>query len=179
MKRVLRYLKGTLDQKLTYDRNISENALYGYVDADWGSDKQDRKSTTGYVYYIYGCLCVWSSKKQGSVSLSSTEAEYVALSEACTEVIWIKRILQEMGLKISNAIEIFEDNQSCINLTKNAVLHKRTKHIDIRHNFVRDLVEEKEVIVKYIQSEHQVADLMTKALSRSRFQKLVGKLGLH
>lgn len=179
MKRVLRYLKGTLDQKLTYDRNISENALYGYVDADWGSDKQDRKSTTGYVYYIYGCLCVWSSKKQGSVSLSSTEAEYVALSEACTEVIWIKRILQEMGLKISNAIEIFEDNQSCINLTKNAVLHKRTKHIDIRHNFVRDLVEEKEVIVKYIQSEHQVADLMTKALSRSRFEKLVGKLGLH
>ncbi|KAK9722057.1 hypothetical protein QE152_g19890 [Popillia japonica] len=58
MKRVLRYLKGTLDQKLTYDRNISENALYGYVDADWGSDKQDRKSTTGYVYYIYGCLCM-------------------------------------------------------------------------------------------------------------------------
>ena len=120
--------------------------MIGYSDADWGGDIETRRSTSGYVFVLNeGCIS-WRSKKQRTVALSSTEAEYMALSEAIQETVWLKAFMSELGEEVSNgALTVFEDNQGAIALAKNPEFHKRTNHIDIRYHFVREKVEDGQV----------------------------------
>lgn len=140
VKRILRYIQDTIDISLFYKKGKSE-ALVGYADSDWAG-ATDRKSTTGYILEVFGAAVCWVTKKQSTVALSSTEAEYVALASAAQEIIWLKNMLNDFGVDCSAPITIFEDNQSCIHLLSKWE-HRRLKHIDVKYNFVRDLFNER------------------------------------
>lgn len=174
LKRILRYLQGTMNLELFYPKNSEK--LIGFVDADWAGDEEDRKSTTGYLFKVFGCTVTWSTKKQSTVATSSTEAEYVALAESVKEGIWLSKLLNDLGFTQSQFV-MFEDNQSCIKLTKRWD-HKRLKHIDVKYNFIKDLVIEKMVLVEYVRSNEQIADILTKNLPGDLFIKHRFNLGL-
>ena len=143
--------------------------LVGYVDADWASNIVDRKSTSGYSFFVYGCLVSWSSKKQTTVANSSCEAEYVALSNSVSESLWIKGILYDMNIMASNEpITIYEDNAGCIGMTRN-LESKRSKHIDVKHNFIRDHLIKGNLKIQQIPTSKQIADIFTKALDWNSF----------
>lgn len=178
-KRVLRYVQGTRDLKLVYHRSQSADVLVGYSDSDWGGDKNDYKSTSGYVFKVFGNTVSWLSRKQSTVALSSTEAEYVALAEAVCEAKWLRSLLCEMGIECNEPTTIFEDNQSCIKIAEEPRKHQRTKHVNIKFNFIRDEIAKKEVVVNYTPSSDQVADIMTKSLGSTLFNKHRINLGLN
>jgi len=144
LKRILRYLKGTSSICLTFSR-IEYNILVGFFNADFAGDLEDRRSTTGYIFKVLGSSVSWCSRKQTTVALSTTEAEYVALSAAVSECLWIRGLLSEMGVILKESTTIFEDNQSTISLVKEPRKHQRLKHIDIKYNFIRESIENKEV----------------------------------
>ncbi len=123
--------------------------LNGYSDADWGGDSETRRSTSGYVFQIQGNTVSWSSKRQSSVSRSTTEAEYIALSNACQEGVWLRRLLSDIKLKQVDPTTIYEDNQGAIQLSRNPKFHNRTKHIDISFHLIREQVSRNVVSVKY------------------------------
>ena len=153
--------------------------MCGYSDADWAGDIESRRSTSGYAFMMSGGCISWRSKKQRTVALSSTEAEYMALSEATQEAVWLKVFLCELGEMASDdAIKIYEDNQGSIALAKNPEFHKRTKHIDIRYHFVREKVEEGEVVLQYVSTTDMLADIMTKAITAVQFENLRNRLGI-
>ena len=123
VKRVLRYLKGTINYGIKYSSNKEEKDLVGYCDSDWAGDIDTRKSTSGYVFQLGNSAISWSSRKQATVARSSTEAEYVALSAATQEAIWLQRLMKDLGKKMDTPIIVYEDNQGAIELTKNAKYH--------------------------------------------------------
>jgi hypothetical protein len=169
-KRVLRYLKSTIDDGLLFGKKQNE-VVTGYVDSDWASCKVDRKSVTGYVFKVYGNTVVWASKKQTVVALSSAEAEYIALSASICEAVWLKGILEDLGeIKQDYCINIYEDNMGCIGMATTTE-SKRAKHIDIKHHFIRDKIASKEVKITKIPSSKQLADILTKALDKSKFMQ--------
>ncbi|GBP89832.1 Retrovirus-related Pol polyprotein from transposon TNT 1-94 [Eumeta japonica] len=174
---VLRYLSATKNFKITYKR--TGQAVVGYVDSDWGSDTLDRKSYSGFAFFMAGSVFSWESRKQQTVALSSTEAEYVALSTAAKEAIYLRRLLKEIGLTHdSGPIVIYGDNLGAQNLAKNHTYHSRTKHIDIKYNFLRDAVRENLLEVKYMPTNEMIADVLTKNLTKSKHCDFVNKLGL-
>ena len=148
----LRYLKGTRELGLTFLRDADGLQLFGACDADWASDVDDRRSTTGFAFMVQkeGAAISWNSKKQPTAAISSSEAEYQAMAAAVQEVLYLRSLLEEMGVKSEGATVIQEDNQSCIKMCKNPVMQKRTKHIDIKHHFVRERVEDGELFVHFI-----------------------------
>ena len=146
LKRVFRYIQGTKNYGIEF--TVDGDALQGYSDADWAGDTESRRSTSGYAFMMNSGCISWRSKKQRTVALSSTEAEYMALSEATQEAVWLKVFLCELGeMAKDEAIKIYEDNQGSIALAKNPEFHKRTKHIDIRYHFVREKVEDGQVVL--------------------------------
>ena len=172
-KRLLRYLTGTRDATLRFSRgNATDLVLTGYCDADWAGDPDTRRSTTGYVFMLCGASISWASKLQPTVALSSAEAEYMALSAAVQEAVYLRRLLSDLGYPQEQPTVIYEDNQGCIAMSNNPVMHKRTKHIDIRYHFVREHVESQEIRLEYVASEHQLADLLTKPLGAVRMAML-------
>ena len=178
IKRVLRYIQGTLNYGLMFTADGTDPTLIGYSDADWGGDASTRRSTTGYVFQIQNNTISWCSKRQASVARSTTEAEYMALSLACQEGIWLRRLLSDVQLRQRDASTIFEDNKGAIELAKNPKFHNRTKHIDISYHFVREQVEQNTFSVKYCPSEDMLADIMTKGLPRVTYERLRDKLGV-
>lgn len=176
LKYVLRYVKGTKDFKLVYKRSTNESPLTGYVDSDFARDL-DRKSTTGYIFEIYGSSVVWCSRKQQMVTVSSTEAEYVAASLAVCEALWLRGILTDLEIKPLEPTILYEDNQSCIKVANNQE-SKKLKHIDVRYHHVRDNIDKRTIELKYVPSADQKADLMTKPLPTVQFEKLVKSIGL-
>ena len=129
-KRILRYLQGTINMKIIYEAN--ENRVEGFVDADWVGNMLDRNSYTGFVFFIGNCPITWQSSKQSCVALSSMETEYIALSEAVKETIFLKRLLEALGYTSGKPVILTIDNQGAEKLASNPVYHKRAKHIDIR-----------------------------------------------
>jgi hypothetical protein len=178
VKRVLRYLKGTLNYGIKYSANNGNPELIGYSDSDWAGDIDTRRSTSGYVFQLSNSVISWSSRKQATVAKSSSEAEYVALSLAAQEAIWLQRLMCDLGKTIDKPTIIFEDNQGAIELAKNPKYHNRTKHIDVCHHFVRERVLSKEIKVIYCPTEDMVADIMTKGLPKPCFEKLRKLLGI-
>jgi transposase InsO family protein len=178
LKRVLRYLQATPTHGLEFSRKDGFGVC-GYSDADWAGDIESRRSTSGYAFMMNGGCISWRSKKQRTVALSSTEAEYMALSEATQEAVWLKVFLCELGeMKSDDPVKIYEDNQGSIALAKNPEFHKRTKHIDIRYHFVREKVEDGQVVLQYVSTTDMLADIMTKAITAVQFEVLRSKLGI-
>ena len=142
-----------------------------YGDADFAGCKSDRKSSSGTCHFIEHSLVSWFSKKQNSVSLSTTEAEYIAASLACAQILWMKQTLLDYGIECQTS-KIYYDNTSAINLSKNHVHHSRTKHIDIRHHFLRDHVIKGDIVLEFISTDKQLADILTKPLKEETFVNL-------
>lgn len=170
-KRVLRYLKGTMDQGIIYGRRADGNILLlGYSDADWAGDRATRRSTTGYVFVLGGGAICWASKLQPTVALSTAEAEYMAVCSASQEALFQRQLLSDLDFPQQGPTTIYEDNTGAIALAENPVLHQRTKHIDIRYHFVRQHVELGNVALVHVASEDQLADLLTKPLPKPKVE---------
>ena len=176
VKRILKYLKGTVDLALKFQK--TNERLYGYSDADWAGDTDDRRSTTGNLFILAGGPVSWLSKKQATVALSTSEAEYIAVSAASQEAIWLRRLLQDLGVDETKPTNLLEDNQSAIAMSQNPVGHARTKHIDVRHHFIREQVQEGAVKLSYCPSKSMIADLLTKPLPRVLFLNLRDSMGM-
>ncbi|XP_075096479.1 secreted RxLR effector protein 161-like [Nicotiana tabacum] len=146
-KRILRYLKGTQDLVLYYPSGDNFN-LIGYADADYAGYLVDRKSTSGMAHFLGSCLIFWGTRKQNSVALSTAEAEYVAAASCCAQLLWIKQQLEDFGV-LAESVPLLCDNTSALNMAKNPVQHKRTKHIDVGHYFLRDNVEKRLICMKF------------------------------
>jgi hypothetical protein len=169
--RIFKYLAGTKTFALEFKASNSPK-LDAFADANWGGDLQTRRSTTGYLLRFNGPVS-WRSCLQRSVALSTAEAELMAVCDAAREVIWARNLLHELGFDQQLPTAILNDNQACIAMTDHDVNHSRAKHIDLRYYFVRELVEEKKIIVKYVPSKENLADFLTKPLGRVLFSRLV------
>ena len=183
-KRILRYLAGTIDFKLTYSSSSSSSfsptSLRGFSDANWGGDIDTRRSTSGYVFMLSGGAVSWGSKRQHCVALSSMESEYIALSLATREATWLRRLLSDFTAHDSaSPVTLFQDNQSCIAFASEHRFHKRSKHIDIRHHHVRDSIDSGIIALEYLPTDAMTADILTKPLSRTKHHVHVLGLGLH
>ena len=141
-------------------------------------DRSDRKSITGYAIKFGGSLISWKSKKQPTVALSTTEAEYMALAEAVKEVLWLVTLFKELEIPVTLPIIVHEDNTSCINLTNHPTTHQRTKHIDIRYHFIREQVQKEVIKVVQVQSTNNIADIFTKAVPKPLLQQLRNSAGM-
>jgi hypothetical protein len=178
MKHLLRYVAGTIDYGLTYSRSNGELQLVGYSDSDMAGDIDDRKSTSGILYFLGDSPVAWQSQKQRVVALSSCEAEYIAGAAAACQGVWLRRLLEDMvGTDVSPP-QLKMDNQSAIALSKNPVLHDRSKHIDTRFHFLRVCVDEGAVRLAFVSTQGQLADVLTKALGRTKFQELRELIGV-
>ena len=151
--------------------------LLVFSDSDWAGNTDDRKSTTGGCFYVGANLVAWVSKKQNFVSLSTAEAEYIATGSCCSHFLWMKKLLSDYGIT-QDTMVVYYDNSSAIDIRKNLGQHSKTKHIEIRYHFIRDLVERKIVSLEYIPTERQNADIFTKPLDRSKFKILSQVIGV-
>lgn len=152
--------------------------LIGYTDSDYAGDVDDRRSTSGYVFMLGGGAVAWTSKKQPIVTLSTTEAEFVAAAYGACQGVWLRNILEEIGAKQEEGTTLFCDNSSTIKLSKNPVLHGKSKHIHIRYHFLRELVNDGVIEVEYCSTQDQFSDIMTKAVKLETFEKLRKKMGV-
>ncbi|XP_046145531.1 secreted RxLR effector protein 161-like [Osmia bicornis bicornis] len=177
-KRVARYLKGTMSHELKLGQRNAKKELIGFADADWAQDTIDRKSHSGYLFQFCGASLSWGCRKQTNVTLSSTEAEYVALAEATQEGLWIHRLLKDFAEETQEKIIIYEDNQSCLNLVYNNKFSNRTKHIDTKFHFMKDLKEQGIVDYRYCPTDQMPADMLTKPLGRVKLKYMSEKCGL-
>ena len=170
-KHVLRYLKGTLDYELCYRKCSEDLKLIGYSDADWASSTHDRRSISGYCFSLTetGPLISWRSKKQRTVALSSCEAEYIALAATVQEASYLVQLLDQL-VNVCCPVQIYEENQGTIALSKDPVNRQRSKHIDIRYHFIRSTVNEGKVIL-YCPTTNMIADILTKSVTCSKMQK--------
>ena len=181
MKRIMRYLRGTCDFKLEFRGDL--RPLTGYTDSDWAGDTETRRSTAGYIFNVGSGAISWAAKRQQSVALSTCEAEYMGQTQATKEAIWLRTLLKELlgGLNTTDQIAatiIYGDNQGAIAMAKNPQYHSRTKHIAIQEHFVREKTASGEVEMNYIPTDKQVADGLTKALPKDRFQLFRKALGV-
>ncbi|GJS41851.1 retrovirus-related pol polyprotein from transposon TNT 1-94 [Tanacetum coccineum] len=176
IKRVFRYLKGTINMGLWYPKD-NAMSLTAYADADHAGCQDSRRSTSGSAQFLGDRLVSWSSKKQRSTAISTTEAEYIAMSGCCAQILWMRSQLKDYGFDF-NKIPLYCDNKSAIALCCNNVQHSRSKHIDIRHHFIREQVENRVVELYFVETNYQLADILTKALPRERFKFLLPRLGM-
>jgi hypothetical protein len=177
VKWILRYLKGTADVGLLYGVSNPGNQVVGYVDSDFAGDHDKRRSLTGYVFTLSGSAISWKATLQATVALSTTEAEYMAIAEAVKEALWMRGILCELGIA-QGVTSVFCDSQSAIHLTKNLMYHERTKHIDVRYHFVREIISQKQVEVKKVGTADNPADMLTKPVSVAKFKHCLGLVGI-
>ena len=179
-KRILRYLKGTVECRITYTGSAERNPrLTGYCDADWAQDKDNkRKSTTGYVFIMCGGAISWQSKKQSTTALSSTEAELMAITSSTKELLWYRHHLGGVGLSRTQPTTLLVDSQCAMDIANNSKISDRSKHIEVQHFFIREHIEANAVKLQHVSSEHQVADTLTKPLQRVAFKRCADMLGL-
>jgi hypothetical protein len=176
-KRLLRYVSKTRNMGLMfYSHGVIEVA--GYCDSDWGGCPDTRRSTTGYVFKLGGAAITWNSKRQTTVALSSCEAEYVAAAQAAKEAIWIRSFLGELDVLQDWPITIETDSQSALSLMKNVGYSARSKHVDIQVHFVRETIMKEYVQFMYVNTEMQVADSLTKAVTREKVEYCRRKMGV-
>nr|GEZ05457.1 retrovirus-related Pol polyprotein from transposon TNT 1-94 [Tanacetum cinerariifolium] len=195
VKRIFRYLRGTVHRGLWYPKNSSvaltvfadadhagcqdtrRSTSGTFADADHAGCQDARRSTSGSAQFLEERLISWSSKRQRSVAISSMEAEYIALSGCCAQILWMRSQLLDYSLGF-NKIPMYCDNKSVIALCCNNVQHSRSKHIDIRYHFIKEQVENGVIEIYFVNTEYQLADFFTKALGRERIEFLINKLGM-
>lgn len=176
---VLAYVKGILDYKIVYSRDLRGSIKpAGYVNADYGGDLDTWRSTSGYIFMMSGGPVSWSSKRQQTVALSTTEAEYMAMTQGCQQALWMHNFLAEIRFEQSRPALIHVDNNSSISLAQSTKGHARTKHIDIRHHYVHERVSEGDLEIYHIPSSENLSDICTKSLPRAAHNYLVGLIGL-
>lgn len=176
-KRVLRYLKGTANVKLTYRKDALQE-IEGHCDADWAGDVDERRSSTGYVFTTCGAAVSWATKRQPTIALSSTEAEFMSIVAAIQEALWLKRFETEIFDGASAVVNLFCDNKSAIQLATNNVYHARTKHIDVKNNFIREILSVGIIKLHYKNTKNMMADIMTKAVNGNRLKGFEKDFGL-
>nr|GEX69736.1 retrovirus-related Pol polyprotein from transposon TNT 1-94 [Tanacetum cinerariifolium] len=176
VKRIFRYLRGTVYQGLWYPKDSSV-ALTAFTDADHAGCQDNRRSTSGSVKFLGERLISWSSKRQKSAAISSTEAEYIAISGCYAQILWMRSQLSDYSL-VFNKILMYCDNKSVIALCCNNVQHSQSKHIDIRYHFIKEQVENGVIGLYFVNTEYQLADLFTKALGRDKIEFLTNKIGM-
>jgi hypothetical protein len=175
-KRVVRYLKGTPSIGLNYVGDSGQ--LLAFSDADFASCIQSRKSTSGCLLVFNGSPVCWTSRKQTIVRTSTTEAEYIAAHDTARQLIWIRRFLIELGQNQLGPTLMYIDNTAAKHLIKNPSHHKRTKHIDVKFHFTRNMVHSKEIELVHIGTKDQLADIFTKALPKTSFKSICNRLNL-
>lgn len=175
-KHIFRYLAGTSDISIIYRK--SDEPVKGFADADWANDPKDRKSYSGYAFFLGSSVFSWASTKQNITALSSTEAEYVALSTAAKEAVYLSRLLKEIGWSSTHPMTLYGDNISAQHIARNPIHHKRTKHIDIKYHFIREKVESNEIKLEYVSTDKNVADVLTKSLSKQKHCNFIKMLGM-
>ena len=176
VKRILRYLKHTPSIGLWYPKGALFE-LIGYSDSDYARCKVDRKSTSGGCHLLGRSLVSWSFKKQNSVALSTAEAEYIAAGACCAQILYMKQTLLDYGVVLEK-VPLLCDNESAVKLANNPVQHSRTKHIDIRHHFLRDHVAKNDISLEGVRTEDQLADIFTKSLDEATFCRLRNELNV-
>jgi hypothetical protein len=174
---VLRYLKGTVDYILCYQS--LDLRLVGYSDVDWGSNIDERKLTSGYAFLLIGTI-TWICKIQICIALSTMEVKYVACSTAVQEAVWLRRFLQHLEIIVDalEPVKIHRDSTAALAYAKDPKYHGRTKHIYIRYHYIRDMVAQKEMVLKHISMNHKIANRLTKPIAKDVFQAHVRSLGL-
>eukprot|EP00253_Pinus_taeda_P016330 PITA_16330 len=177
VKRIFKYLQGTQDIGLWSPKD-TYLTLHAYTYANWAGNVDDLKSTSGGPFYMGSPLVSWFNKKQSSISLSTTEVEYVAATSCCIQLLWMMQTLQDIHITCTPPISILCDNTSAISISKNPVMHSKTKHIPIKYHFLREQVLEQKVTLEYVPSKEQVPDIFTKPLPSETFEYLRQKLGV-
>ena len=177
LKRVLHCLKGTMDYGIQYKKGESDECV-GFSDADWARDTNDWKSTSGYMVKMSGGAIAWRSKKQECVAISTAEAEYVALSSTAQESVWLRRLTVELRSPPKGPTVVFEDNQSAMAMCKSPLFHERSKHIDIKHHFIREQVASSNIKLVYCPTKEMATDMFTKGLACEQFCTLQSKVGV-
>lgn len=175
MKWIFRYLRGTSRVCLCFGNG--EIVLNGFTDADMAGDVDSRKSTSGYLITFAGGAVSWQSKLQKCVALSTTEAEFIAATEACKEVLWMKKFLQELGVEQRRYV-LYCDSQSAIRLSKNPTFHSKSKHIDVRYHWIRDTLNERLLEIEKIHTDENGSDMMTKVLPKGKHELCRSKAGM-
>ena len=175
--RILRYLKGTNDKGVFYGKN-GHTDIVAYTDADWAGDRDSRKSTSGYFTLVGGNLVTWKSKKQKVVALSSAEAEFRGVAKGITEILWLKKLLCELGFPPTETCKLFCDNKAAISISENPVQHDRTKHVEIDRHFIKEKLEKQIISLPHVKSEDQLADILTKGVTTECFKATLIKLGI-
>ena len=176
VKRIFRYLAHTPNFGLWYPKGASFD-LIGYTDSDWAGDRVERKSTSGGCQFLGRSLVSWSSKKQNCVSLSSTEAGYVAAASCCAQILWMRQTLKDYGVNCDK-VPLYCDNESTIKISNNPVQHCKTKHIEIRHHFIRDHIKRGDIDLIHLYTKEQLADIFMKPLDEARFCELRHELNI-
>lgn len=182
-RHLLRYLAGTRHLGITYGRPSTHerigSEIIGFSDSDYASDPDTRRSRTGYVFILNGGAVSWQSKLQPTVAVSTTEAEYMASAFAAREAIWLGWLLREIWCKADKPIRLLVDNAGAEALAKNPIVSDRSKHFDVQFHFIREKVEEGELLVEHIPTDKQAADGLTKPLDRIAFERCRGFIGMH
>ena len=169
VKWMFRYLKGTSERGIIFGRQQDQISVVGYVDADYAGGLDDRRSTTGYVFTLVGGPICWRSMVQPLVALSTTESEYMAVTEAAKEALWLKGFVKELGID-QGGVQLHCDSQSAIYLAKHQVYHARTKHIDMRFHKVRELIDAGDLILEKVHTSENAADMLTKTVTVDKFE---------
>jgi hypothetical protein len=177
-KRLLRYLKGTAEFVLTLGSKDTGTDLIGWTNSDWAQDPDSRQSVSGYIFDVTGGSVSWASKRQPTVALSTTEAEYMAASNTTKEAIWLRVLLEDLGFPQVSATTLHADNLGCIALTNGTVTHSYAKHIDICHHFIRERVANSEIDLQYVSTKEMLADILTKQLPCEAFERYRKALGV-
>ena len=179
VKRLLRYVKGTVDQGIVFPKTGESGLqLTVFSDADMAEDIDGRRSTSGMLVFLGSALISWLSLKQKVVPLSTCEAEYVATATAACQAVWLRRLLGELTGAKAHPPALMVDNQPAIALAKNSVLHNQSKHIDVKFHFLRDCVDEGQIVIEFVETGRQLTDVLTKPLVRLRFTELKNMIGM-
>lgn len=178
VKRIFRYLKGSINTGIHYTRTNKEFTLIGFADADYAGDLEVRKSTSGFVVTLGDSAISWGSRLQKSVAQSTTEAEYVAIAECNKDILWYIQLFKDLSIQLKLPITIFSDNKGAILLTQNNVFHKRTKHIDVRFHAIRDYQSKGFIKVVFVGTEDQPADMFTKTLCATKLEPCKQKINV-
>jgi hypothetical protein len=174
--RILQYLKSSPGKGLMFSKHDNQLKVDGYTDADWAGNITDRKSTSGYFTFVGGNLVTWRSKKQKVVALSSAEAEFRGMSKGLCELLWLRKLLAEIGFAPTSEMDLFCDNKAAISISHNPVQHDRTKHVEVDRHFIKENLEAKIIRFPFVKSKDQLADILTKAVSSKDFYNSLGKL---